>query len=287
MNTRHLNAANGPMIESLEDRTFLSAGPLAEAPGVLAAPLAAQFAPAKPLAAAASYNLMDLNGFNRRGALWTYNATYKTVGSDGKHSGSGSGVTSVSKKTARYDNRLCNVVNATAGENKATIAWYSDRTGTSIMAVAMKAGLGTITLRLHDTRVAPSVMTIGKTYSDTGSFDGTFSVSDGGITATGTINGSAQASSTLVGTQQIRVPAGRFSAVKGTYTVQMSGRMTLRYEGKTYNAQFSATVGQAFWAVPGTGVVKGISTQTTKITVPNEGSETVTGTATCELTSYK
>jgi len=292
MNIRTDHASHPSFIESLESRLFLSASPLTTAaphnlaPAIHAKPLAA------PKQAAATINLADLLGYSRRGGSWNYNATYKLTSSEGTDSLSGAYQVSVARKTTKIDGHASNLVTistAAAADITLTTAWYSDATGTNVNAVAINSmtNLGKINLTLHDTRIAPKSLTVGKSYSDIGTFDGKLTVSNNGINATGTISGNTTATTKLIGTEQVTVPAGTFNAIKGTYTIQMTGTLRVRYQGKTASAKFSATVNQTFFAVQGTGIVKGTTSASIKITAPGHSSETASVTASTDLTSFK
>ncbi|MCY2950852.1 MAG: hypothetical protein NTU53_02615 [Planctomycetota bacterium] len=274
-------------IESLESRLFLSASPLTTtaphnlAPAIHAKPLAA------PKQAPATINLANLLGYSRRGASWNYNTTYKLTSSEGTDSGSGTGQVSVARRTTQIDGHASNLVTVSAADTTLSTAWFSDATGTNVNAIATNTDLGKINLTLHDTRIAPKSLTIGKSYSDNGTFDGKFTVSTNGINATGTLSGNTTATTKLIGTEQITVPAGTFNAIKGTYTIKMTGTLRIRYQGKTISVKFSATVNQTFFAVQGTGIVKGTTSATIKITVPSWGPESASATIATALTSFK
>jgi|GEM_PF-6646491 len=272
------------MVQALEQRMLLSGAHPVDAAALAAPREAAVHVPtARPKEAASSYNLMNLFAYDKLGAQWTYRTRYTARSSEGSDSGSGTQSVNVGRQTVRIDGHNCDVVTIDTPETSQKYAWYSDSSGTYCTLIATDLGMGKLELKLHDTRVAPRSLSVGRTYSDKGTFDGTFTISGYGQSIVGKVGGSVAATSRLAGTETVKVAAGRFSAVKGQYELTMSGKMTIRYQGRNYTANFSATASETFWAVPGTGMVKSQDQMSVYVSMSGE-SERVTVTSNTELT---
>ncbi len=262
-------------LESLEHRTFLSGVPI----------FVGEATPVPK--AAVSYNLMRLNAYDQRGATWKHNTSGTVSVGSQKRSVSGSSTVTVSRTPSTFDKHLCNVVVSSGGGTSTTkLAWYTDATGTYTTANIVGTELGQFDMRLHDSRVAPATMRLNQSYSDTGTFTGTFKGGVGGQKLTGTVSGSTKVGSKLVGLEDVTVPAGSFSAVKGVWDMKLNGQMNLRLGGQSASASFSMTGTSTFWAVPGKGMVKGITSMTITLSVAHQGSVTVKLAATSVMTSF-
>jgi hypothetical protein len=254
-------AAVPALIESLEPRTFLSTTP-------------------------EQHNLMSLLGYDRLGSSWKYSSAV-TVSADGDtDTQSGSAKVAVAATKVRYDGRDCNAVKFSSGAVTLSTAWYTNSKGTFQTLTATAGDFGTITIKLHDTRVAPRAMVVGQTYTDSGRFDGTFRGSFQGQTVTGSFRGTDSVTSTLWKHQTVRSRAGRFDTVKGSYDVNVSGKLTIRVAGQSVTANVNLTDSSVFWAAPGVGVVKQIDAARLSFSAPSFGAITATADATSTLVSY-
>jgi hypothetical protein len=275
-------SAERAFVESLEKRELLSASILygGAAPTHSSAP--AVYA-AMPAAKQPSYSLMNLMNYNRRGASWRYAVRYSLSGSMGSRSGSGTETVRIASQPKNVDGHQCNAVVISDPNTTATFAWYSDSGGTYMTMQAMQVSGMKLTINLHGTRVAPKLLSAGQKSSDSGDFDGTMNLSYAGQSAKATMSGSTSASSQLMGTEKVTVPAGTFRAVKGSYKVAMRGKITVTYQGESQTANFAGTATQTFWAVANRGVVHGITQETITISMPGQGSETVKITGSVSL----
>jgi hypothetical protein len=243
------------------------------------------------LASPEKFNLMSLLGYDRLGA-WYKHRTTTTITSD---IGSG-GTSTVNTKTAIapqkkvYDGHASNLVKTTVvGRSGATAtsAWYRDSTGIYSTSQINSGGGVTISAELHDTRVGPKMLQTGKKYTDSGSFDGSFRANVEGEIITGEFDGTSSASAKIFGRESISVRGKTYAnAVKGVFTVALSGRIDVEVDDESLSATMKATVTQTFWAAPGVGVVSSDSRFVVDVAIPGEGSEKVTAISHGDLVSY-
>ena len=219
--------------------------------------------------------LMELSSYDRLGAWWNYDTNYTVAAGGRTQSGSGSGRVAVQTSTRTIDGHRCQLIVQDNKDVDVSMAWYTDGGGTHAAAQITKTNTGSFDLRLHDTSLAPAAMIPGRTYSDTGTFDGTFTAGVNGARITGRLTGTSKTTSRLDGRTPVTVPAGTFNAMKGTWVIDLTGSLVVRVGGQTYTAQFSSRTTSTFWAVPKKGVVRNTTAMTIGLKVPGEGSESV------------
>jgi hypothetical protein len=135
--------------------------------------------------------------------------------------------------------------------------------------------------------MAPKMMVVGTSYSDTGSFKGSFGGDMLGVTIAGSYGGKATASAKLFGRTSITVGSKTYAyAVKGVMVIGMNGTVTLSVDGESMSINMNATATRTFWAVPGKGVVKMQESFVMNVAVPGEASAKITVNTTSKLSSY-
>lgn len=254
--------ANTASLEQLEPRFFLSGAP-------------------------ESYNLMNLLGYDRRGASWKYNTTASYVDLDGEiQTRSQSTKVNIATAQAKYDGQLSNVVKFYGPDVTLASAWYSNSKGTFQSLSFTSGAIGELNINLHDTKIAPKSMVVGQTYHDTGTFDGSFSGDVFGELLTGTFSGNDNVTSGLSRHQTIRTKAGSYDAIKGSYDITVTGKLKLSIAGKAFNIDFSADQSTVFWAVPNVGVAKHIASATITYKAPDQDPFSTKLDETSSLASY-
>lgn len=263
------------MMQSMEQRVFLSGAPLTQPAPLMAAEQApaAQYALASSRPAEASsrtYNLMDLFALYKRGSTSTYRAS-GTVSAGGiRKSATVTGKVSIDKQPVKVNGHDASVARVTGPRIDQKYLWYSDRTGIYCAMVENNTQQGKIRMNLRDACIAPRSLAIGQSYSDQGTFDCTVTVLVDGEKVTGTATGSVASTCRLTGTEKTKVGTTQLSAVKGEYEVKTSGNVRFRYHGHSYTAHMDFTIAETFWAVPGIGRVRSVMKVPMKISVEDQ-----------------
>jgi hypothetical protein len=237
------------------------------------------------LSAAPSFNLYNLMYTKKLGASWTYDGSFDVSG-DASDSGSGTVTVGVLSKPKTFDGHLGTQVYTNSNGVDAKLGFYRDADGLHASALVNVSDFGTLSVSLKGTVLAPPTLTGGGPASRAGgTFTGTLSFDGDAISAEGTISGNATVRSQLLKTQKVTVAAGTFNTVKGTTTIALDGTLKIRAGGQTFNADYSATIAQTFWAAADVGVVKFNSTS--RIGASGDGeSASVRIDADGALTSY-
>lgn len=245
-------------IEALESRRFLSTAP--------------------------TYNFASLVGYDRLGSSWKYSSTVTLITDGDTDTKTASAKVAVAASKVRYDGQDCSAVKFSSSDLTISTAWYSNSKGT-FQTLSLYSG-DTLTLKLHDTRVAPRTMTLGQTYTDTGTIDATVRGTIDGYAVNGSFRGTDAVSTTLWKNQRVRTRAGSFDTVKGSYDVSVSGKLTLRVAGRNVTANVNVTDSSVFWAAPSVGIIKQIESAKVSFKVPNYRTISVAADATSSLVSY-
>jgi hypothetical protein len=162
-----------------------------------------------------------------------------------------------------------------------TLTLQSSGQNLNVIKLHTNVGNAAININLSNTRLTPLTTTLGTSYSDSGSFSGTFGGNTLGAKVSASVAGSATGTTKLLDTENVSVPAGTFSSIKGTYTISMTGSMHISLNGKSYNVAFSLSYANTFWAVQNVGIVKlkaitnlglHIANESGKVTLTNNAS---------------
>jgi hypothetical protein len=235
---------------------------------------------------AATYQLQNLLCYNRLGASWTYGTSVSLeTDASAKAKSSGTSKVAVGSKTQTYSNIACDVVKATSSAMTTNSAWFTNSKGTYMAMLNRAASNLSMNVTLSNTRFCTKAMTVNTPYQNTGAFSGTVSVKYQGKTYSGTIKGNATARSRLLGYQSVTVAAGKFAAMKGTYSLDLAGTVSMKISGKTYGGTFYDTESITFFAAPGVGVVNMTDVQSTTVSVVGE-SVWLKATTASKLKSY-
>jgi hypothetical protein len=268
MFTKSSVVASRPCIESLEERVLFST--------------------------AEEFKLLTLLGYNLKGAAYTYKTTSNV---DVVANGETESTTGVVTKTTVtvdptkqiIDGRSSYVIKQTStGDGMSgTSAWASDATGTyNTRTNISKEGVG-MSVNLHDTRVGAQTMVVGQTYSDSGTFKGTFGGDEFGGLITGSFGGNVSASAKLFGREACTVGSKTYTyAVKGTLTIGLNGSVKMTVDGESISISMKATQALTFWAVPGKGIVKSSEQLVMNVSVPGQVTAKITVISKAGLVSY-
>jgi hypothetical protein len=148
------------------------------------------------------------------------------------------------------------------------VAWYTDGTGTYATAWSN----GGFDLTLQTPRVAPPLMHRGQLYSGTSPFSGTFSAQ--GID--GTVQGTAKITSKFLGHGLVTSGGYIGLAAQLEINVSLNGTLQIDYEGEYYTGSFTGTQKTIYWGVPDLGVVKAVTTVSTRVAISGVGAGTGT-----------
>jgi hypothetical protein len=243
---------------------------------------------------AEQFKLLSLLGYNIKGASYTYKtSTSIDVVADGQTE-STTGVaakTTVAVGTAKQvlDGKSSYIVKTTATGDAmgGTSGWASDTTGTyNTKTTVSKEGVG-LSVGLKGTRVAPQTMTVGQSYSDSGTFSGSFGGDELGGLITGSFSGSVTANSKLFGREACTVGSKTYAyAVKGTIVLGLNGSVTMTVEDESITINMKATKTMTFWAVPNKGIVKATDQLVMNVTVPGQATAKITVISKAGLVSY-
>lgn len=213
---------------------------------------------------AQTYDFASLTGLGLAGHSWKYAADY-SVTSNVIDDFAGSGTASVSVKRQGTGTPEKLKVSLSSGSGKVGLIVQNDSKGLSLLEVNNGFGEGSIKLKLGKTRLAPKTLTIGQKYTDTGTFSGTFSGEIDDTTISGKVTGKTSITTKLTGAANVSTPAGDFSAIKGNFTVKLTGTLKVKIHGISVEVDFSENLPETFWAVDGVGIVKSQSTLSTSL----------------------
>lgn len=209
---------------------------------------------------APSFDFAQLTDYTASGASWDYQITDSIQTSTGaSDSGTGQSNILISQSRSTYSVQTSNSFTDESGnqsQGQTTINVQPDSKGLAVVQVTGTVGNATTSMNLTGAQLAPMSSVEGKSYKDSGKFSGTYEENNDGTETDGTIKGSAKASSEILDTESVTVPAGTFSAIKGTFDVAMTGTLTLVVNGKKTNAGFSVSYPETFWAVQNVGIVQ-------------------------------
>ncbi|HMB95491.1 MAG TPA: hypothetical protein VKK61_05580, partial [Tepidisphaeraceae bacterium] len=222
----------------------------------------------RTLMAAQEFNLLSLLHYNRPSSSWTYDVS-DSINNDGKKStGTTTATVAIGKKAAVVGGIKSDVVVLAIGKTKLTAAWFTTSKGTFIDLATESTTLGPISVQLTNTKVGPAEMVVGTPYSGKGTFSASFSGTFKGHAYTATISGNDSISAELIGAKTVGVPAGRFSTIQGNYTINISGKLSVKSGGETFPGTFTAVHEQTFYAAPTVGIVKFTQVDNAAISVP-------------------
>jgi hypothetical protein len=251
----------------------------------------------RDLGAKTAFNILKLTGYDRRGVRWDYHSSYTaTILDEDPVSGTADGSINVEDFQQNVMGRLCNVITSSVGGSEMSMARYTDSTGTYAAEWGSFTDIGGFTADFSsDFQYAPITLRIGQTFSDKGTFTGTYDLQSTEAEITD-FHGSANGSFALLGREMISVPYGDYDSVKGQQNLSLSGQMRMVIDTTDpwtdqrfyYNkiVKFTADCKQTFWASEEIGFLKQITTLSMKITLPGYGSIPVTMTDASELTGY-
>lgn len=238
------------------------------------------------------FNLFNLLGYNLAGASYKYRTT--ATFDDGDPADASSEVIStkqtIGTKKQTYDAHAATVAKLAASSPATSItgAWFnSSSTGTLLLFRNLIGEDFTLTEKLHDTRIGPASMTTGTKYTDTGTADGSLTFPVQGQTVNGTFTGTSSVSAKIVGRESVTVRGKTYStAVKGTFTIVLSGNIKAKYLGVSITVPTKFTETQTFWAKPGLGAVRMQDTFVINLSPPGQSALKATIAANSDLVSY-
>jgi hypothetical protein len=213
---------------------------------------------------ATTYDFGKLTGYGLSGHSWTYDNDYSLT-SNIFNDISGSGQSTVSVKRQGTGTPTTLKIMLGVGPGKETLITQRDANGTTLTEIDTSFGSGKFKLKLGSTLLAPKTMTLKQTYTDKGTFSGSFSGSVEGTDLSGQINGKTTTTATLSGNASVSTPAGDFSAIKGNYSVKLTGTLKAKINGFGVNVDFSESLPLTFWAVNNFGIVKSQGTLSTSL----------------------
>jgi hypothetical protein len=216
------------------------------------------------------FELEELLGYDNLGAKWIYNSDYKysIVMPGDKQSDSGTTLAKVQVSNIKkaFNGASCNEVSVSVpGSTPYYTYWSLDSNNILWSGMTMGSSLSKFGYDIYTDVALPQQVAIGKSYSDSGPFTGNIHLDLGayGLTFTMTsFMGTATQSLKMTGYENVSVPYGNYSAVKGQYTQTIKGTYIYssfdHSNGKTTGGlgKFTSTTTQTIWSVPGLGVVK-------------------------------
>jgi hypothetical protein len=239
------------------------------------------------------YRLEDIRLYDVVGASWDYSGTYKI---SGVIRDSGTGTCTIEVEDY-YTNGDCNCYDIRTSSNATSVltTFCECVDGIHIKSWS-NSDVGDLEMLLNLPIVAPKYLQLGKQYTDSDSFTGSwdYDLYDddcGSVKISGVIIGTAKTSCKLLGHEQVTVFSGTYLAAKVvvglTMTGTMTGTITTQYCGnEDFTGKISVSETQTWWGVPDVGAVKAVTKVTVKVSVRGAGSASLTATETDELTDY-
>lgn len=204
-----------------------------------------------------SSEVLPLLGYTKLGATWTYNTSSSITAMGDTNTSSGLATIHVNSVRTTYDSRPSYVIKTSIAGASTTTAFSADSSYVRIMASTQATGAGTFNFKLHDTVLAKRYMSPGESFSDSGTFGGSYSASAAGTSVSGTVSGKSTISTHMYPATSVTTSIGTFSNVtKFSYNVTLSGTLSVRYQGQTYYASFTSYTPTTVWALSGVGVLK-------------------------------
>ena len=226
------------------------------------------------------YSLFDLNMYDQMGAWQLYNKIEK-------------GIPGVSQILVEVYDVLSNpgfpdvfYTISDSDDLSTEISRYNDFFGTWAYSLVSTGELGDIDIVYDGLLISPPYLEYKVEQFDSSPFSGLFGIVAGNDYFLGDYFGNETIKTEFLGHEQVEVPAGIGLAAKFTVEQYQTGMATFidGFEIVTMNMEIKAT--STYWAIPGIGIVKQISSSTNKVDVIGYGKETVKLSATLELVSY-
>ena len=226
------------------------------------------------------YSLFDLNMYDQMGAWQLYNKIEK-------------GIPGVSQILVEVYDVLSNpgfpdvfYTISDSDDLSTEISRYNDFFGTWAYSLVSTGELGDIDIVYDGLLISPPYLEYKVEHFDSSPFSGLFGIVAGNDYFLGDYFGNETIKTEFLGHEQVEVPAGIGLAAKFTVEQYQTGMATFidGFEIVTMNMEIKAT--STYWAIPGIGIVKQISSSTNKVDVIGYGKETVKLSATLELVSY-
>ena len=226
------------------------------------------------------YSLFDLNMYDQMGAWQLYNRVEK-------------GVPGVSQVLVEVYDVLSNpgfpdvfYTISESDDSSTEMSRYNDFFGTWAYSLVATGELGDIDIVYDGLLISPPYLEYRVEHFDSSPFSGLFGIVAGNEYFLGDYFGNETITTEFLGHEQVEVPAGIGLAAKFTSEEYHIGTATFidGFEIVTMNMEIKGKT--TYWAIPGIGVVKQISSGTIKVNVIGYGKETAKLATTLELVSY-
>lgn len=224
------------------------------------------------------YAMEDIRRYDQLGAWWDYDATFK--GSAG--TGSASVRVAVGDQTQTVNGLECSVISSGVGGTVSS-AWHADADGIRMESWSLDSPSANVQF-FFDAQVASPTMFLKDAFKGTGTITGDWDIVYNGVTIHGTVDGDIVVSSTLLGHEEVMVPAGIYLAAKVSTTATMTGDVSLSYQGIPFTAVFTVVNRQTWWGVDSVGIVKATDYLSVKVNVHGVGSQSMYTDTTMVLT---
>ena len=212
-----------------------------------------------------------LRHYNESGRQWHYNVHFKVNGRKGTDTTTVT-VDDVRAEAPPSSGTYYDVSAVSGNDSTASLytTWFSDEDGVHLTSWSMDLNDGQrIDLTLLDgPLVSPKYVKHGQSHSAESAFDGTWRIRYRGEVISGDCDGQATTTVRLLGMDQVTVPLGTYTAVKGEVTTNSAGGVQFWYDGRFYTGKLNVREKQTFWLAPTVGGVKAVTSKTITVTVP-------------------